>query len=57
MQTEYRVHLELNKVIPVCYEANESHSEEDAIEYVLNNYMNEIKAELKKWAWADSEEV
>ena len=54
--TEYRVHLELNKIIPVCYEDGECQSEEEAIEYVLDNYMKDLREELRRWAWAETEE-
>ena len=37
----------------VCYETNEEHNEDIAVQYVLDNYMNEIKDAIKRNIYVD----
>lgn len=53
-QIEYRVRVELDEVFSICYDENERHSEDKAIDYVFDNYMKEIKALLKRNTYVEA---
>ena len=51
---EYRVKIDdIHFKTTICYEANEEHNEDIAIQYVLDNYMNEIKEAVRRSIYVD----
>jgi len=53
-QIEYVVKLEnFNFKTTVCYDENEYHSEESAIDYVLGNMMSDIRKQIAQQMFVD----
>ena len=52
--TEYRVKIDdIHFKTTVCYEANEEHNEDIAVQYVLDNCMREIKEAIRRSIYVD----
>lgn len=55
-QREFRVEIELNKSFSVCFDADEEASVERACQYVLDNYMSDIRYAIMQYITAEEVE-
>ena len=55
-QREFKVTIELNKSFSVCFEADEDASVERACQYVLDNYMGDIRYAIMQYITAEEVE-
>ena len=55
-QKEFKVHVELDAKFSVCFDSDEGADEDRACQYVLDNYMSEIREQIRRNIWAEEVE-